>query len=110
MKKIVLYTFISFLSLCFSHGNNIVGNLNSIAYAQEDWKQEYATICAKTQNAMTLSSEELKNYIDRCDTLQDRINELNGSPGATERKVYAKRLKMCRDLYGFALEYKEKNE
>jgi hypothetical protein len=109
MKKIVLYFFISFLFLCFSHGSNIVGN-QSNAHAREDWKQEYETVCAKSQNAMTLSSTELKNYIVRCDKLQDRISEPDGLSGATERKVYTKRLKMCRDLYDFALEYKEKNE
>ena len=50
---------------------------------------------------MDLSAAELKDNIDRCDNLQERINELNGSEGATERKVYTKRLKMCRDLYEF---------
>ncbi len=108
MKNIVLFSFISLLLLCFSYGDFSVGNLSN-AYAQVDWKEEYATVCAKTQNAMTLSSEELKNYIDRCDKLQDRINEL-GLQGATARKVYAKRLKMCRDLYDFALKYKDQKE
>lgn len=106
MRNIVRFTFISLLFLYFSHGNFIVGTLGS-AYAQQDWKQEYADVCAKTQNAMTLSSAELKNHIERCDNLQERINELNGSQGKTEKKVYTKRLKMCRDLYDFALKYKE---
>jgi hypothetical protein len=59
---------------------------------------------------MTLSSAELKNYVERCDKLQERLNELNGSQGKTERKVYTKRLKMCRDLYDFAQKYKEEKE
>ena len=105
----MLYLFISFVFLCFFHGNSIVGTLSN-AYAQQDWKQEYADVCAKTQNAMTLTSEELKDYIDRCDTIQDRINELEGPQGASEKKVYTKRLKMCRDLYDFALKYKETKE
>ena len=109
MKKIILLTFISLLFLCFSNGSNIVGSLTS-AHAQLDWKQEYADVCSHTQNAMTLSSAELKDHIDRCDKLQDRINELNGSQGGTERKVYTKRLKMCRDLYVFTLEYKDNKE
>jgi hypothetical protein len=88
MKNIMLYLFISFVFLCFFHGNSIVGTLSN-AYAQQDWKQEYSTVCAKTQNAVTLSAEELKDYIERCDVLHD-----------------AKRLKMCRDIYEFTLEYK----
>ena len=106
MRNIVRFTFISLLFLYFSHGNLIVGTLGS-AYAQQDWKQEYADVCAKTQNAMLLSTNELKEYIARCDTLQGRINELEGG---TERKVYGKRLKMCRDLYVFTLNYKDQKE
>ena len=109
MRNIVRFTFISLLFLYFSHGNLIVGTLG-IAYAQQDWKQEYAAVCAKTQNAMTLSSAELENHIERCDKLQERLYELNGSQGETEKKVYTKRLKMCRDLYDFALKYKEEKE
>ena len=109
MKNFLLVTFLSLLYLCFYPGNSIVGNLNT-AYAEQDWKQEFADICAKTQNAMDLSPAELKDNIDRCDNLQERINELNGSEGATERKVYTKRLKMCRDLYEFTLNYKNNKE
>src|SRR5210317_589186 len=100
MKNIFLITFINLLFLCFSH----ISSPNS-TYAQQDWKQEYATVCAKTQNAMNLSSEELRDYVDRCDKLQERIIELNGS---SEKKVYTKRLKMCRDLYKYVLDYKNK--
>ena len=107
MKNKILFAFISFLLFSFFQGNYIVGSPDS-AYAQQDWKQEYAAVCAKTQSAMTLSVAELKDYIERCDKLQGRINELNGLEGETERKVYAKRLKMCRDLYEFTLKYKDK--
>jgi len=106
MKNLFLFAFISVLFLSFIQGNHLVGDWNN-AYAQQDWKQEYAAVCAKTQNAMTLSVPELKDYIDRCDKLQDRINELDGMQGETERKIYTKRLKMCRDLYEFTLEYLE---
>lgn len=76
--------------------------------AQVDWKQEYADVCAKTDMALELPSDELKGYIDRCDALRIRIEELDGKTHATEKKVYLKRLKMCRDLYVFSLEYKSK--
>ena len=110
MKKNILFTvFISLLCLYFSNGSNIVGNLSS-AHAQQDWKQEFSAVCAKTQNAMTLSIAELKDYMERCDKLQERLNELDGMQGGTAKKVYTKRLKMCRDLYEFTLEYKNKKE
>ena len=67
----------------------IVDTLGS-AYALQDWKQEYAAVCAKTQNAMLLSADELKEYIERCDTLQASIDQEGGLQGATERKIYAK--------------------
>ena len=109
MRNITLFALISLLSVYFSLGNYIVYTVD-LAFAQEDWKQEYAAVCAKTQNAMTLSSEELKSYIDRCDKLQDRINKKEGIQSATEKKVYAKRLKMCCDLYIFTLDQKDKKE
>jgi len=109
MKNFVLYAFIILVSLGLSHGSSLVGTLGN-AYGQEEWKQEYADVCAKTQNAMLLTINELKEHIERCDTLQERISELDGLEGGTARKVYGKRLKMCRDLYEFTLNYKEKKE
>jgi len=108
MRKIIIGTFVSFLCLQFIPATLFINN-HGVVNAQGDWKQEYAEVCAKTQNAMTLSVDELKNLIDRCDTLQGRIEELNG-PQGSEKKVYSKRLKMCRDLYSFALEFKNKKE
>jgi len=85
-------------------------NFNGPARAQEDWKQEYSEVCAKTQNAMGLSVDELQNYIDRCNKLLDHISELQGEQAESEKKVFTKRVKMCRDLYDFALKYKEENK
>jgi hypothetical protein len=107
MKSIFLNKLISLLLLNLFLWSHMVGSIGS-AYAQQDWKQEYEAVCAKTQNAMTLSAAELKKYIERCDKLQDRLDELAGMEGETEKKVYEKRLKMCRDLYKFTLEYKVK--
>ena len=106
MKKILLFTAVTLFFVLSMHGINVVCN-QDIANAEDGWEQEYAAICAETHNAMTLSVTELKDYIQRCDTLQERLHELNGQTGNTKRKVYEKRLKMCRDLYDFALKYKE---
>jgi hypothetical protein len=77
-----------------------------IAHAQEDWRKEFDDVCSKTQDAMVISSEELKNLVDRCDRLKPRIEKLDES----QRKVFLKRLQMCRDLYFFVLESREKKQ
>lgn len=99
----------SFLFLNFSPGNFLIGNPDN-AYAQDDWKQEYSAICANTQNAMALSIEKLQTLIERCDKLQGQIDVLTGPQAKTEKKVFTKRLKMCRDLYDFALLHKKENK
>ena len=109
MKNIGRFIFTGLLFFSVMGGCYIIGNSINPVFAQEqvDWKQEYADICAKTQNSMELSVAELKDRIERCDKLQKRINKLEGPGANTERKIFTKRLKMCRELYQFALEYKE---
>ncbi|NJD56952.1 MAG: hypothetical protein FIA94_11185 [Nitrospirae bacterium] len=69
------------------------------AYAQ-DWKKEFAEICGKTDDAMSLSQEELKQLIEQCDKLKPIIEKQE----ETERKVYLKRLRLCRELFAYVLE------
>ncbi len=73
------------------------------ALAQDDWKTEFESICARTQDAATIASDELKSLVDRCDKLKPSIEKLDES----QKKVYLKRLKMCRDLLAFVLESRE---
>lgn len=75
-----------------------------IAHALDDWKSEFEEICAKTQDSAGLTTDELKSLVERCDKLKPRIEKLEES----QRKVYLKRLQMCRDLYAYVLESKEK--
>ena len=112
MKNITRLFFIVFLLFNFWDGSFIGGGCLNTVYAQEqgDWKQEYAEICAKTQNSMALSVAELKDMVERCDKLQERINKLEGPRAETEKKVFTKRLKMCRGLYKYVLDYKSKEE
>ena len=70
--------------------------------AQEGWKAEFDSVCSKTDVAMTLSAEELKGLIARCDQLKPRIEAEEEST----RKVYLRRLRMCRELYNYVLENK----
>jgi hypothetical protein len=78
--------------------------VSEAADAQEDWRTEFDDICGKTQDAMVFNQEELKNLISRCDKVRSLIEKLEGA----QKKVYLKRLQMCRDLFSFALESKEK--
>jgi hypothetical protein len=73
------------------------------AYAEESWKERIMELCAKTDVAMSLTSEELKELVAGCDKLKPVIESLEETP----RKVYRKRLQMCRDLFAYVLESKE---
>jgi hypothetical protein len=70
------------------------------APAQDGWKKEFEEVCAKTQDAMTLSTAELRSLVERCDRLKPLVEAL----GESERKVYARRLAACRNLYAYVLE------
>lgn len=74
------------------------------AAAAEPWKEEFDKVCARTQESMSLSVDELRTLVRRCDDLKPRIDGLE----ETERKVFAKRLKMCRDLYQYVLDAKNR--
>ncbi len=74
-----------------------------ISLAQEGWKAEYESVCAKTDMAITLSAEELKERIAGCDRLKPKIEAQEEST----RKVYLRRLQMCRELYKYMLGTKE---
>ena len=108
MKKTALFIilFISGGTLLF--GASPIGGLflpgYGFAFADEDWRGEFDSICAKTGDSMELSTGELKSLISKCDKLKVVIGTLDEST----KKVFSKRLQMCRDLFAFALEAKEK--
>jgi len=76
----------------------------SMAMAQEDWEKEFQAVCSRTDDAMILTVQELRTLVQRCDELKTSIDKLEGS----RRKVLLKRLQMCRDLYAFTLDTKER--
>lgn len=75
----------------------------TLSMAQGGWKAEFESVCSKTDVAMMLSGEELKSLIARCDGLKRQIEVEEEST----RKVYLRRLQMCRDLYKYVLESRE---
>jgi hypothetical protein len=110
MIRKVLVLWIVIVTAFFAEGPfRLAGRLcfgTPVAYAQEaGWKEEYDSVCSKTDVAMSLSAEELKTLIARCDRLKSRIE----AEEETTRKIYRRRLQMCRDLYQYVLENKERN-
>jgi hypothetical protein len=67
------------------------------------WQKEFDELCARTQDAMAYSIEELTVLIKRCDALMPHIEELDD----TQKKVYRERLRMCRGLYAYVLDSKQ---
>lgn len=76
------------------------------AYGAENWKDQLSAICSRTNEAMDLTTDELKSLVTGCDKLKPVIESLEESP----RKIYRKRLQMCRDLYAYVLEVKEQRK
>ena len=99
----VLAAAITFVVPAFPGAPGLPG-ASGIAHAQDDWKKEFEELCAKTQDSAEIPPDELKKLVDRCDLLKTRIEKLD----ETQRKVYLRRLQMCRDLYVFVLESREK--
>ena len=96
-KPIVCFAIASFLFL----GTGYVAPVGpASAYAAEEWRAEFDDICGRTSDAMSLSKEEVKGLIERCDKLKPRIEKLDESAA----KVFLRRLKTCRDLFVFVFE------
>jgi hypothetical protein len=74
------------------------------ARADEDWFAEFEAVCARTQDAMTISDDELRSLVARCDRLRPKLEGLDPS----RRKVWSRRLQQCRDLYQFVLDSRAK--
>lgn len=74
------------------------------AESVESWKTEFDRICGQTDTAADMSVAELKKALEKCEALKPQIEALEATP----RKVYLKRLQMCRNLFAYLLEGKEK--
>ncbi|MBJ6800330.1 hypothetical protein [Geomonas propionica] len=72
-------------------------------WAEEAWQATFDETCSKSNQAMTMSVQELRDLLAKCDALQKVIETQEESV----RKVYLKRLSLCRNLYAYMLEYKQ---
>ena len=70
---------------------------SATVHAEDNWKAEFADICAKTADVVSIPRAEFQALIDRCDKLKPRIEQLDESTA----KVYLRRLQMCRELFVF---------
>lgn len=76
------------------------------ARSEESWRADFEQTCSKTSDAMTLSLAELNTLLERCSSLQKIIETQEESV----RKVYLKRLQLCRNLYAYMVEYKQNEQ
>ncbi len=76
----------------------------SLAAPEAPWRTEFDAICARTQDAMSLPDDELRELVARSDRLLPALERLP----ETERKVFTRRLRACRALYAFVLESRGK--
>jgi hypothetical protein len=76
------------------------------SYAEDAWRTDFDSVCTQSNVSMALSVSELKALIEKCDRLQDIIE----TKDETVRKVFLKRLQMCRNLYVFVLETKTQEQ
>jgi hypothetical protein len=67
------------------------------------WRVEFDETCANTSDAMALSLADLQTLIAKCERLQITIEQLDEST----RKVFLKRLLMCKNLYQYVLDAKK---
>lgn len=70
--------------------------------SEPSWRTEFDETCAGTSEAMALSPSELQALIGRCERLHKIIEQLDESA----RKVFLKRLLMCKNLYQYVLDAK----
>ena len=85
------------LFLCLSRGT---------AQSEQSWRASFEETCSRTTEAMTLTVGELNALLERCAALQKIIETEEESV----RKVYLRRLQMCRNLYAYVIEYKKSGQ
>ncbi len=88
----------------FRGGEALSFSLVRPAQAEEGWKREFEEVCGRTDDSMSMTVAELKELLARCDKLKPLI----AAQEETTRKVYLKRLQMCRDLLAYVYEVKSR--
>lgn len=76
--------------------------ISHATYGEDAWRADFDATCSQSNNAMALSVNELRTLIDKCENLQKIVE----AQEETVRKVYSRRLQLCKNLYVFVLETK----
>ena len=79
-------------------------SLQDALCADPPWRVEFDETCATTSAAMGMSLPELQSLITRCEKLEKTIELLDEST----RKVFLKRVLMCKNLYQYVLDTKKR--
>jgi hypothetical protein len=73
---------------------------------QQAFQHEFDDVCGRTQDAMLLTKDELRDLMRRCDALVPKLTKLD----ETQRKVYKRRLEQCRGLFAYVLDTKKDSD
>ena len=76
------------------------------AQGEEPWQATFEQTCSRTSEAMALTLPELESLLQKCDELEKVIETKEESV----RKAYLKRLRLCKNLYAYVVEYKKGGE
>lgn len=72
-----------------------------VAHAVESgWRTEFDALCGQSDSFMNMTVAELRRGLERCDALKAEVEKLEATP----RKIYLKRLQLCRNLLVYMLE------
>ncbi len=77
-----------------------------LANADEDWRVEFDYLCGKTEDTLNMKLEELNELVLRCDKLKIAV-EASDNP---QKKIFLKRLDMCRNLFIYTIEVKSQEK
>lgn len=95
LRKYFAVCLIVSMAVLFSTGSS---------WSEDAWLPEFEEICGKTQDAGSMTTEELKAVVAKC----DRVKSLIENSDNPQKKVYLFRLDKCRKLFVFMLESSEK--
>jgi hypothetical protein len=101
MRNRIIHKILFSAAVCFS-----LCYILPTAFCEESWRLDFDAVCAQSNEAMSFPVSELKTLIEKCDRLQKVIQ----AQEETVRKVYLKRLQLCKNLYVFVLEAKTQEE
>lgn len=78
---------------------------SSIGYAA-GWREDFERLCATTEQAETMSTDELKKVVEEVDQLREVIEK----EGGQQKKLYLFRLQKCRSFFEYMLSTKESEQ